>query len=352
MQANDNPFITIIIPVYNYENYISECIGSVKRQSLSNIEIICIDDCSTDSSLEVLKRETSSDPRFKVIALEKNAGQGHARNVALGIAKGEYIQFLDADDFILDNCCESLYSTAKSLDLDMLMYSGMNFTEKDKPNINQYWDYQFLPKGFKSVFNYRDCDKFIELLPVSAGINFYKRELITKNEIRFPEGLYFEDTFFFMKAFFNASRVSVKNEKFYIRRMHGQSTTHNWDKHILDYVDVFYMVLEYLKSVRISDTYISAIERFNISAITLRYENLSLRRQGEVKESIKSVAAKHKIAGSIFSSVPKFGIIRHEGSFRQFRMFGATIVELRYANNQRTFIFKLLGKNIYKKTAK
>lgn len=352
MKARQSPSISIIVPVYNCEDYISDCIGSIKRQSFSNLEVICVNDCSTDRSLEVLKRETSSDPRFKVISLDKNAGQGHARNLALDQATGEYIQFLDADDYIVDNCCEILYNTAKELNLDILMYSGKNFFVKEKLNANPYWDYGFLPKGFKTIFNYKDCSGFIGLLPVSAGINFYKRELINNNDIRFPEGLYFEDTFFDIKALFNASRISIKNEKLYMRRLHSQSTTQNWKLHLGDYVDVLSHIMDFFKSSTVQASFITEISDYLMSCTLFEYENLSQTKQRELKSKITDVAAKHKIANTIFSVYPKFGIVRQRGDFRQFRLFGIPIVEIGYANNKNTFLLWLLGKNIYKKTAK
>ena len=352
MEAGQHPYITIIIPIYNCEHFLADCIKCIKRQTIPNLEIICVDDCSTDNSLDVLRKEILSDPRFQVIALDKNAGQGHARNIALNLAKGEYIQFLDADDYVLDNCCEALYGTAKKLNLDILMYSGRNFFEKEKPVVNPYWEYAFLPSDFKHVFNYKDCGGFIQNLPVSNGINFYKRELLNKNDIRFPEGLYFEDKMFFLKALFIADRVSILNEKLYMRRKHEQSTTQNWTMHLPDYIKVASLLMDYMNSSGIPKSFSSAICRHNMEVILDIYERMSQSKQREILHIIKDFAEKYKISDTILSLYPKFGVVRRRGEFRQFRLFGVPIVELGYANCNRTFILRLLGKKIYKKTKK
>ena len=352
MEAGQNPSITIIIPVYNCEHFLADCIACIKRQTLSSLEVICVDDCSTDKSLDALRNEISSDPRFRVIALDKNAGQGHARNIGLNLAKGEYIQFLDADDFVLDNCCETLYGAAKKLNLDILMYSGRDFFEKEKPIVNPYWEYAFLPKDFKSVFNYKDCSGFIQNLPVSNGINFYKRDLLNKNEIRFPEGLYFEDNMFFLQALFSAERVSILNEKLYMRRKHGQSTTQNWTVHLPDYIKVASLLMDYINSRNIPKSFSAAIGTYSMEVVIDKYERMSQNKQREIVQTIKDFAERYKTSDTVLSLYPKFGVVLQRGAFRQFRLFGLPIVEFGYANNHRTFILRLLGKKIYKKTKK
>lgn len=353
MKASKIPYITIIVPVYNCESYISECISSIKNQTLINFEVICIDDGSTDKSLEIMRSETSSDPRFTVISLKKNGGLGHARNVALNIAKGYYIQCVDADDYILENCCEILYKTAKNLNLDILMYSGKNFHTKNQFIVNPYWEYSYLPEGFKSVFNYIDCYGFIEKLPVSSGINFYRKGLLNDNKIRFPEGVFFEDQLFFLKAFFNASRVSIKNEKLYMRRVHNHSITQNWTKHMSDYVDVLNLKMNYFYSCNyIPPKYMSDLAIKSMNAMTDRYENLSQVEQLKLAPKIKEVVQRFNIKDTIFSHLPKFGIIRQRDAFRQLRLFGVPLIEYSYANLKKTFILRIFSIKIFQKTKK
>ena len=101
--------ISIIIPVYNTEKYLKKCLDSIINQTLKSLEIICIDDCSTDNCLHILKEYQLKDNRIKIIEQKENKGQGVARNLGLNIAEGEYIMFLDPDDWLELNALEILY---------------------------------------------------------------------------------------------------------------------------------------------------------------------------------------------------------------------------------------------------
>ncbi|MCI8650782.1 MAG: glycosyltransferase family 2 protein [Anaerotruncus sp.] len=116
--------ISVIIPVYNVETYLAECLDSVCSQTLQNIEIICVDDCSTDASRVILKEYAEKDFRVKVIFKECNEGTLRARNTAVAQARGEYILFLDSDDYIKEDTCQVLYQKAKTCRADILQYGG------------------------------------------------------------------------------------------------------------------------------------------------------------------------------------------------------------------------------------
>lgn len=120
----NNVLISVIIPIYNVENYLEECLDSVCAQTLKDIEIICVDDCSTDSSREVLKKYTEKDPRVKAIFKEHNEGTLRARNAGVARAEGEYVLFLDSDDYIKKETCQALYREAKARRVDILQFGG------------------------------------------------------------------------------------------------------------------------------------------------------------------------------------------------------------------------------------
>ena len=113
MNETNKPVISVIIPIYNSEKYLSECLNSVVNQTLHDIEIICVNDGSTDSSLEILEDYQSKDKRIKIINQEHN-NAGSARNKGLEIARGEYLSFLDSDDYFDLNMLKEMYLTAKS----------------------------------------------------------------------------------------------------------------------------------------------------------------------------------------------------------------------------------------------
>ena len=119
----NDPKISVIIPVYNVEKYLSECLDSIINQTLREIEVICVNDGSTDSSLSILKEYSSKDNRVKIID-KKNEGQGYARKVGLDIAKGEYILFCDSDDkYSSNNVFENLYKAIKKNNSDLMCFS-------------------------------------------------------------------------------------------------------------------------------------------------------------------------------------------------------------------------------------
>ena len=113
------PKVSVIIPVYNTERYLRRCLDSVCNQTLSDIEIICINDCSTDNSLDILKEYADKDKRIKIINFKENKGAAVARNTGIDIVNGEYIGFIDSDDFVDSDFYEKLYNTASENNSDI-----------------------------------------------------------------------------------------------------------------------------------------------------------------------------------------------------------------------------------------
>ena len=124
--------ISIIVPVYNTEPYLEQCLDSIINQTLEDIEIICVNDGSTDNSLSILEEYASKDNRIRIINQE-NKGQGFARNNGLKNVNGEYVLFVDSDDWIELNTCEALYKKVNELDLDMLFFCATSYiADEDK----------------------------------------------------------------------------------------------------------------------------------------------------------------------------------------------------------------------------
>ena len=117
--------LSIIIPVYNVEKYIPVCLESIINQPFKDLEIICVNDGSSDNSLSVLQSYKEKDNRITIID-KKNEGSGVARNTALAIAKGDYVYFVDGDDWLEDNALEKVVSKADELDTDILIFSGLS----------------------------------------------------------------------------------------------------------------------------------------------------------------------------------------------------------------------------------
>ena len=190
--------ISIIIPVYNTESYLRECLDSVKNQSMSEIEIICVDDGSTDSSGAILDEYARLDERFVVIH-QPNAGQSAARNKGIDISRGKYVCFLDADDWYESECCQTLYETAEKFNNEFVTAAFREIGGKK----------QILPLKNSNAVYVDDMDKYCFITHVQFTIwgKLYRKDFIEKHNIRFLEGVCYEDNHFSIKAALCAKEV-------------------------------------------------------------------------------------------------------------------------------------------------
>ena len=117
---NSSPEVSVIIPVYNVEQYLRQCLDSVCNQTFKDIEIIVVNDCSPDNSLQIIKEYQQKDKRIVLVDLKQNGGLGNARNQGMKIAKGKYLTFVDSDDFISNNCIEVLYNNIEKLNTNFI----------------------------------------------------------------------------------------------------------------------------------------------------------------------------------------------------------------------------------------
>ena len=127
----DSPKVSVIVPVFNSEDLLGNCLESIENQSLKDIEIICVDDGSSDGSFDILKQFSSKDARFKIYQQE-NSGAGFARNRGIEESSGEYILFVDSDDYIERETCEMLYEQASRLDCDLILFNSMRHFPNDR----------------------------------------------------------------------------------------------------------------------------------------------------------------------------------------------------------------------------
>ncbi len=245
------PKVSIVVPCYNVARYVKECLDSLTGQTLQDIEILCIDDKSTDNTLEIIRECAAADERIHVFAQPQNAGQGAARNLAIEHAKGEYLLCVDSDDMLAPDACEKLVQKADADGLDMLMFSGYNFKDTRKTRIpNPYWSFEWTGcLNGRKIFNWRDIQHCLTSLPVSACLMLCNLNFLRHNNILFHVGLRFEDNAFLLKALLNAKRISVDKNEYYIRRVHNESTTQNWDKYFADYIKIIDLMLQYLASI-------------------------------------------------------------------------------------------------------
>lgn len=218
--------ISVIVPVHNVEMYLEECLESIVNQTFTDIEVICINDGSTDGSLDILNEYQKRDSRIRIISQE-NRGAGASRNIALEHACGEYVYFMDSDDYLELTAFEELNAHYLDKSPDFIMFKVNNFYEDADTPIDFDYDYYSMPYLKKRVgndcFDYSDVSKFAMELCVCPPGNLFNREFLT--DIRFPEDLLFEDNVFFTHALFKADKIYFYDEFLYNRRRRADSTT-------------------------------------------------------------------------------------------------------------------------------
>lgn len=268
--------ISVIIPVYNVEDYLYVCLNSILKQSYENFEVICIDDASTDSSLEILEYFAKKDSRVKILKNDSNRGPGFSRNRGLDVAEGKYISFLDADDWFSPVAFEILIKKAKMENLDLLMFKNIVYYEELREfGMESYYDMEFM-NGFENkIFNHWDLDK-TKLFEISNAPwnKFYLKSFLDENAIRFPnENLIQEDNPFFYKVISSAKRVSIINKYLYNRRRRQDSIMTLNNERLFDNIDVMYNVLDvFLEDNELYDYYKKEVLTFIFSVFKGKYD--------------------------------------------------------------------------------
>lgn len=215
--------VSIILPIYNVEKYLDECIKSLINQSYRNIEILAMNDGSKDNSINIINRYAKKDNRITIIS-DKNKGQGACRNKAIKIASGKYLFFMDSDDYLDINTIEILIKKIMELDSDIIIYNGIAFDDYDnniKFHKNKYFNIN--NNISNKIYSGREFAKF-GLNYISPCIKLYNKNFIKENNIFFTEGKYGEDVEFWYKCCLYANKISYVDFIGYYRRYRANST--------------------------------------------------------------------------------------------------------------------------------
>lgn len=262
--------VSVVVPVYNVEKYLRTCLDFIVAQTLREIEIICVNDGSTDGSLAILEEYAKEDARIKIISQE-NRGLSGARNTGMDAATGEYVAFVDSDDWFYSLAAlEELYERAKTFSLDLLRHRLICFNNETGTFFHRPWDNyaKFLPKGFNTTAVPPEaCKPFFWRIPVTAPGAFYRRDFLEKNALRFAEGLTFEDQLFFRQCLIRASRVGFVDKPYVVyRRNRAGSITDDWDGNWKDYPEIHRRLFLFARE-RLADSSLLESLRRNIVEI-------------------------------------------------------------------------------------
>ena len=238
--------VSVIVPFYNVEKYIEKCLETLVNQTLQEIEIIIVNDGSKDKSEEIVKKYAKQYSK-KIVYLEKeNGGLSDARNYGIPYAKGEYIAFLDSDDYVEKDMYEKMYQLAKKENSDMV-------------ECDFYWEYPEKTKIDTGKI-YNNKNEMLEKVRVVAWNKLIKREILAKAKIEFPKGYRYEDVEFTYKLIPYLDKVSFLKKPciHYVQRENSISNSQNErTKEIFDVLD---HVIQYYKEKDLYDKYKKEIE--------------------------------------------------------------------------------------------
>ena len=220
--------ISVIMPCYNTEQYVEETLKSVLNQSFKDYEIICLNDGSTDGTLEILKRYQQLYPNIRVISSE-NHGVAYQRNTGVQCAQGKYIYYMDSDDLLKENCLETLYQYAEADNLDIVYFEADSFyeTKEIEEAFPQFLTLYHRHKEYDGIYDGRNL--YIQMenagdVKMSVGLQFTRRQFLLDKNIKFGMERYFEDNLYTVQVMIKADKARCVRDNLYLRRVRANST--------------------------------------------------------------------------------------------------------------------------------
>ncbi|AOR24535.1 glycosyltransferase family 2 protein [Clostridium taeniosporum] len=263
---NSEVLISIIMPIYKAEDYLNKSVTSILNQTLKEFELILVDDGSPDNSGEICDKLALNDDRIKVIHKE-NGGASTARNAGLDIAKGEFIAFVDSDDWIEPNMFEILFKLAKEYDADISQCNYIKTENEDEKIINNETE---VIKTFNSIESLGNLYNEMYVSTVVLWNKIYKKSLF--NEIRFPNMRIFEDEAIMYKLLFQSNKLVYTNKKLYYYRNTPDSIMNaKFDKKRLCMLDVFDEKVEFMRKLNNENIYAKTLKWYMWSIIDLYF---------------------------------------------------------------------------------
>ncbi len=271
--------VSVIVPFHNVEKYISKCLTSLIYQSLEDIEIICINDASTDNSKNIVQQYLENDKRIILLNVDNVSGQSYARNLGMEIASGEYIGFVDSDDWVELDMFEKMYNKAKSVDSDITMCQAQLYDDKEQTfYTNDYYSLKSIEKYGDKVFTPEETKDEILNINVVLWNKIYKREFLQNTLVKFQNGYIYEDLPFFFEIYLKAQRINILWEAPYYYRQNRQfSTMQNSDKKVYDRIPMVERTYNVLKQAPFFEEKKTEIISWIIDDIFHRYTLLEDR---------------------------------------------------------------------------
>lgn len=289
--------VSVLVPIYNVEDFLSECLESLVKQTLKDIEIICINDGSTDGSLKIIKDYARDDKRI-VLINKKNSGYGDSMNKGLDKATGEYVGIVESDDFIDLGAFEKMYKLAKKYDLDVVKTNFYEYVTKKKRDVAK--SNMFLSDEENVVLD--TCEHrhvFYEQPSIWSAI--YKREFLNNNDIRFlpSPGASYQDAGFNFKVWASAKRVMMLNRAFLHYRQDNPNSSVKSDGKVYAVKDEYDEVERWLKEKGLYDEYSNTLVGMRFSSYIWNMRRLTRKTAKEFSKTIKEDLARLKKEGAL-----------------------------------------------------
>ncbi len=262
--------VSVVVPVYNTEKYLRRCLDSLVNQTLKDIEIIVINDKSPDNSKLILDEyEKKFKSKIKVFHNKTNKGIGYNRNLGIKKAAGEYIAFVDSDDWVNETMYEKMYDKAKKDNLDLVICNFHKMLEKENDELEEIEpDYKL--KYFEDTV-LKDKPELLLEVNLAPWNKLYKKELLS--EVEFPEKLKYEDAIVVVKAMERAKKIGMVDEKLNYYLVRNKSETTVMDKKVYDILEITKMIIKELKKHDYYDdikAYVEAMTIRNLFRYTLQ----------------------------------------------------------------------------------
>ena len=291
------PKISIVVACYKCADLVPRCLESLVTQTLTDIEIICVNDGSPDNTLDVLNEWADKDSRIKVVTYDKNGGLSHARNMGMAVASAEYITFCDADDYKDPTCCEKMYRAMAKQNVDMVVCGTKVVYEAHDDKKYSDDNYYSLKYAGKHVIS----EEIVLNTDLSSWNKLFKRSIIEKHDLQFPEGLYYEDAYFSVAYFCVSRTVFFINEQLqtYVRQENSiMSETWSNDKtkdRAIEHLYIAFRLYDFLEEKHLLTRYADLFWRLFVVFGYFALENSKThQRVKQAKREAKDFVNKHR----------------------------------------------------------
>ena len=253
---NMKPKVSVIVTTFNCEKYLEKCLSSLRSQTLDGIEIICVDDSSTDNTAALAESMLANIENSKFIRLQKNSGPSYARNEALKYVTADYVMFCDGDDFYNKDMCRAMYEKISSESVDLVvsqirMEYDIPISEKVKKSDYGYYKLKF--SGPADI-----TDNLILKTDLSVCNKIFKKTILDTYNIRFPNNLFYEDAYFCMAYFFVSKRAYFINKDMYTYIRHADSimtNTFSMNSGAKDHLFIAFKIYDFLIKNKLFEKY-------------------------------------------------------------------------------------------------